>query len=500
MPKNETKEDLIEDLEESEEEFKNLVSYIPGAVFSCTDDGTMTFINDRIEKITGYPASDFINNKVRTFVSIVHKDDIDRIAGVIKEALKDKEKTYMVEYRIMHKDGSTRWVSNRGRIFCNKDGSAREIEGIIFDITEHKEARQALAESEERFRKLFEDANDIIYIHDLQGKFVAINQEAVRVFGYSQEEARSVSIAQIVDKDYLPLAMQKIQEKLKGSPSTKPYELLTHTKSGEPIWVEVSTRLLTKGGVPSGVQGIARDVTERKEAERASMDFVSLASHQLRTPLTTIKLVADTLVRKEIPLTKKQEKEFLEKIFDSTDDMILLVEDLLNVSRFESGRLELEPEPVDLVDFIEKEIDNVTVVAEEVKCKVIFKKPREELAKANIDPHMFKQVVHNLLTNAIRYSPENKGEVVVGLEEAESGKKILLSIKDNGIGISEEEKHRVFDKFFRTVEAKKKVKIGGTGLGLYLAKMIIEASGGKIWFESSGTGKGTTFSVAMPLE
>ncbi|MCJ7667010.1 MAG: PAS domain S-box protein, partial [Anaerolineae bacterium] len=134
---------------------------------------------------------------------------------------------------------------------------------------EHKRAEEALRESEERYRTLIENANDIIYTHDLEGKFTSINPAATRIYGYTTEEILQLNIAQIVAPDYLPLARQKIRVKLEGSPRTEPYELLTYSKEGEPIWVEVSTRLLEREGRPVGVQGIARDITERKRAEEA---------------------------------------------------------------------------------------------------------------------------------------------------------------------------------------------------------------------------------------
>jgi len=390
----------------------------------------------------------------------------------------------------------------------------------------HEQAQEALQESEERFKELFENANDIIYTHDLTGNFISINQEAVRVYGYTPEEAKKVNIAQIVDPEYLQLAMQKIQEKMKGSPSTEPYELLTRNKKGEPIWVEVSTRLLMKDGKPFGVQGIARDITKRKAREQANKEFVSLASHQLRTPLTTIKLIADALTQKDLGLSEDKEKEYLEKIFDSTEDMLKLVEDLLDVSRLETGRLKPDPEQVQLEDLVQRVVKEIEVVAKEGNCQVIFNKPENKLPKILVDPELIQQVVHNLLTNAVRYSPESGGKVEVGLElkngrteerknqgvekggEREAsgssvhaflGSYVLLSVKDNGIGIPEEDRHRVFDKFFRTDNAKR-METGGTGLGLYLAKMIVEESGGEIWFESAGRGKGTTFFVALSLK
>jgi len=145
----------------------------------------------------------------------------------------------------------------------------QRITELEISETERKRVEAALRESEERYRTLIENANDIIYTHDLEGKFTSINPAATRIYGYTTEEILQLNIAQIVAPDYLPLARQKIREKLEGSPRTEPYELLTYSKEGEPIWVEVSTRLLEREGQPVGVQGIARDITERKRAEEA---------------------------------------------------------------------------------------------------------------------------------------------------------------------------------------------------------------------------------------
>jgi diguanylate cyclase (GGDEF)-like protein/PAS domain S-box-containing protein len=157
----------------------------------------------------------------------------------------------------------------------------RQVADLEAVNTERQRAEEALRESEGRFRELIENANDVIYTHDLEGNFTSANRAATRVYGYTIEEILRLNITQIVDPEYLPLAQQKIREKLKGVPWTEPYELLTYSKEGEPIWVEVSTRLLKRAGQPVEVQGIARDITERKRAEEALRESESRLSGML---------------------------------------------------------------------------------------------------------------------------------------------------------------------------------------------------------------------------
>ena len=169
-------------------------------------------------------------------------------------------------------------------------------EGQRKALAEALQATHALRVSEERFRELVENANDIIYTHDLEGNFTSANPAATRAYGYTTEEILQLNIAQIVDSEYLPLAQQKIREKLEGAPRTEAYELLTHSQEGKPIWVEVNTRLMEREGRPVEVQGIARDVTERKRAEeelRQSYEKLRVALGGTIAVLTSVVEIRD---------------------------------------------------------------------------------------------------------------------------------------------------------------------------------------------------------------
>ncbi|MCD4761656.1 PAS domain-containing sensor histidine kinase, partial [bacterium] len=239
---------------------------------------------------------------------------------------------------------------------------------------------------------------------------------------------------------------------------------------------------------------IIHDITHIKEIDAMKTEFVSVASHQLRTPLTAIKLFTEMMLKGDVGKLKKEQEEYLTNIYQSTERMVRLVNDLLSLSRLESGRLRIDPKPTDLNIFIESIINEVKPVAKVKGVKINFF-PGEKMPKIKIDPVLIRQVVHNLVTNSVRYSSDNKG--IVEINTRRGNKEYMITIKDNGIGIPDKLKPRIFEKFYRADNAVK-TNTEGTGLGLYVARLIVENSGGKIWFESK-EGEGTTFFVTLPV-
>lgn len=247
---------------------------------------------------------------------------------------------------------------------------------------------------------------------------------------------------------------------------------------------------------------ILHDITHYKEINRMKTEFVSLASHQLRTPLTPLRLFSEMLLNGEVGKLNNGQREYVDSIYQSTKRMIGLVNDLLNVSRLETGRLKIEPELTQLEDFVEdiiKEAQGVAAAAAAADCKITFKRPTKKLSKIPIDQRLLRQVIQNLIVNAIQYSPNNQCDVTVKLEKGNDA--YLISVRDNGIGIPKDIQVKVFDKFFRADNAQK-LQSEGSGIGLYIAKMIMKAVGGKIWFESPPKGEqnGTIFYVSIPAK
>jgi signal transduction histidine kinase len=232
-----------------------------------------------------------------------------------------------------------------------------------------------------------------------------------------------------------------------------------------------------------------------RRMDKAKTDFLSIASHQLRTPLTVIKGYISMLLEYNFGKLGKKQEQALRKVFDSSERLIDLVENLLNVSRMQSGRMEYNFQKYRLEDMAQDVYDELKTVAEKKGLRFVLNTPSQPLPQVNIDPEKMRQVVMNLIDNAIKYTPA--GHVTIDLNKTKQG--VEFCVKDSGMGMTPEDIDNLFQKFSRN-EKTDLVHTEGTGLGLYVAKKIVEAHGGKIWAESEGKGKGSKFCFTLPVK
>lgn len=231
-----------------------------------------------------------------------------------------------------------------------------------------------------------------------------------------------------------------------------------------------------------------------KDLDQAKDEFISMASHQLRTPLTSIKGYLSMLVEGDAGKVSAQQKEFLEYAYGGSQRMVNLISDLLNVSRMTTGKFMIEKSPVDLTHVVKDEVDQLQMHAQAKELKLVFVPPKSKLPLIPLDENKTRQVIMNFVDNAIYYTP--KGCVTVKLEKENN--KAVLTVEDSGIGVPIEAQKKLFSKFFRAGNAQN-VRPDGTGLGLFLAKRVVEDQGGKIIFKSI-EGHGSTFGFSIPLK
>lgn len=259
----------------------------------------------------------------------------------------------------------------------------------------------------------------------------------------------------------------------------------------------VTTKVIDEKGKVYGFLKVIHNLTREENLRKIQSDFITIAAHQLRTPLSGLNWILDVLSQNETGPLNETQKDLLEKAKAALSESIETVEDLLNAAQIEEGKFGFEFSLNDLEKIIETTLAKFKPIAEKNNIKLIFYRLKPPLNPIVIDPLRIKLVMEILIDNAIKYNVLN-GEVRIKLEILKDRPFVMVSVEDTGIGISEEEKEKVFTKFFRSQKVVKKETLG-TGLGLYLAKNIVERHGGKIWFKSEEN-RGTTFYFTLPLD
>ncbi|MCX6712077.1 MAG: ATP-binding protein [Candidatus Vogelbacteria bacterium] len=268
------------------------------------------------------------------------------------------------------------------------------------------------------------------------------------------------------------------------------YKRLDGTKF--PVSLSVTPVILD--GKIIGAIDIFRDITKEKDIDKVKTEFVSLASHQLRTPLSAINWYTEMLLNGDAGVINDEQRKYLGEVSIGNKRMVALVNALLNVSRLDLGTFIIEPEPTDITAMIKSVLDELRPQITTKKLKLTETYDPKVPTQFSSDQKLLRMVFQNLLSNAVKYTPE-AGSVAVSL--VPKGSELVFSVADSGMGIPASQKDKIFSKLFRADNARESDS-EGTGLGLYIVKSVIEQSGGKVWFESVES-KGSTFFVSLPL-
>lgn len=368
----------------------------------------------------------------------------------------------------------------------------------LFALGWAKDKAQILAENTlddlRKFKQAVDGVSDLVVITDGTGHILYMNDAAVKATGYSREEAIGKTPGlwgMQMDKEFY----LKFWKTIKIEKKSFWGELKNRRKDGEFYEVELRVwPILNENSDIVFYVGIERDITKTKALEKMKLEFISLASHQLRTPLSAVKWFSKMLIDGEAGKLTKTQKEYVDKVYESNEREIHLINSLLNVSRIDSGKIAVRNRPTNMRDLIQSVVGDVEVGLSDQKRKIDLHVD-DNIPVMDIDPDLIRHAYQNIITNAVRYTKENgKVSILVDVKNGE----LVTKISDDGIGIPKAEQERIFEKFFRATNALKK-ETDGNGLGLYLAKTVIESSGGKIWFESS-EGNGTTFWFTLPIK
>lgn len=350
----------------------------------------------------------------------------------------------------------------------------------------------------ERWEAVFQFTDEGIVIFDRKGLIVGFNPASVGLTKYSPREAigqHFSRVVRIITAEGHNLQITPIYQVLNEAKTLTKIEQLIETKNGDRIWTESSYSPIfdNAGRVTSGIV-IMRNIQKDREVEEIKSDFISIVSHELRTPLSAIKGFLDMILKKDFGSLNDKQFHYLTRVYQSNQRMIDLVEDLLDVSYIESGKINLNQHPIAPEAII---TDVVTELAAKGFEKQITLKVnrKQRLPLVLADDTRLRQILVNLVDNAIKYSFP-KSEVVIDFKV--SGDELITTVTDNGVGVSPAQVDRIFQKFGRIYNPMS-IQAGGTGLGLYIVKRLVESHGGRIWVSTRGEGKGAKFSFSLPV-
>ena len=369
--------------------------------------------------------------------------------------------------------------------------------GGVQGSADHAETLQELREKIQRYELIFRATQDVLYDLNLQDASVEWNEPLYSQYGYSHTEPTQTLewwVSHVHPDDAFMLE-NKVSDLVQGDTDSWQCDYRFRRADGDYNYVrDRGLMLRDRAGKPVRIIGSLLDMTAQKQLDTAKDEFISLVSHQLRTPLTVIRVYGEMLTSGMLGQLTPEQAKWVRNMTNSSARLIDVVGDILNVSRIDLGRVKIATAPHDMTGLTRSCVKDVMPLAAERQVRIRVTCPND-LPLIPLDDTIFMQIVHNLLTNAIRYTQPQLGRVTVSLKATKDG--YLLAVRDNGIGIPAEARDHVFERFYRAKNALG-MEVQGSGLGLYLVKVMSDAYRGKVWFESS-VGKGTTFYVQVPI-
>jgi PAS domain S-box-containing protein len=428
--------------------------------------------SDEVHRIFGIPKGTPMTYE--TFLSSVHPDDREYIDQKWKAALRGEP--YDIEHRIIVGD-EVKWVRERAEMEFDSKGEIKGGFGTVQDITEHKW-------SEEQYRTIVRTAMDGFWLTDAEGKILDVNDSYCKLTGYSREELLTMSITD-VEAVELPEETARHIERVRKKGYDR-FETRHHNKNSQIIDVEVSVNFIEDEGGRFFV--FIRDITERKKVEQLKDEFIGLVSHELRTPLTVISGSLRTAMSEGV--SQEDGRELLQNAAEGADSLAVILENMLELSRCQAGRLQLRIEMVSIADAVKNAIEKLK--RQGISHQFLMDIPRE-LPAVEADPVRVERIFFNLMENATKYSPEDS-KITVSSRMKEGF--VVTRIIDQGLGMSPDDQAKLFEPFRQLETSQRRAR--GVGLGLVVCKRLVEAQGGWIKVDSE-LGKGSTFSFALPI-
>ncbi len=505
------------ELIQSEAKFRSTFDQSPVGSVIVGLDKHFIRCNSAFCNFLGYPESELIG---KTISDITHPEDLEIGMKELKQMMEGKIESYTRQKRYIRKDGSIIWGEISIRLVRDANNEPLYFLPIIQNITERKQAEEALGASEEKYRQIVDTAGEGIWMIDAEGNTTFANQKMTELLGYSAGEMLGVSFFTFMDEDGKALAAANVQRRRQGIKEQHDFKF--RRKDGTDLWTILETNpIFDKDGRYAGALAMITNITERKQAEelvqryadeleqrveertaqlisanRAKDEFLANISHELRTPLSGILGYSEILLEGvRGPLTEKQQQA-VEMINSSGEYLLKLVNDILDISRIETGKFEIRPEIIDVNEICKSSLSLILPLAGKKSIRVDYS-PCMDACTIFADPKRLKQMLVNLLHNAVKFTPE-QGAVKFNVQANAKEGVMRFSITDTGIGIKPEDIQKIFNPFVQ-VDSGLSRQYEGSGLGLVLVKKLAELHGGGVELQSD-FGKGSCFTLVLPWE
>mgnify|MGYP006286570659 CR=1 FL=1 len=495
------------ELTESQKQFRNLVESAKDVIFNVNQEGKLTYVNPAGLKLLGYSQQELLGKNYSDLIPESHRE---RVSDFYQNMIDNQEESSYLEFPVLLQNGKIRWVGQLLQVRYRK-GMPERVTAVARDIQELRDTRNALENSEKKYRGIIEGMELGLLEVSGQGKVVFVNHWFCEMTGYQPRELIGNNPDEILlDDEGRRLMSEQGQNRQRGQAGV--YEIRIRHKSGEFIWVAISgAPVYDRNGKVTGTVGMHLDITPQKkmqaqleraireaeDARRAEKEFLAHMSHEIRTPLNALVGMANLLA--STGLTEDQ-VEYVNDMRQASDVLHGLISDVLDISKIEAGEVEVNRSLIELEPTLSSLIRTLEYRARERGNQIRLFMAEGLPARILADRNILHQIMLNLLGNAIKFTENGKIDIRVSAYDLREEDIVLqVEVADTGAGIKPEQLDEIFKRFRQEKNSTPYDHQGGTGLGLSICKMLVELHGGKISVKSE-PGKGTLFTFTILVQ
>ncbi|QCR22278.1 PAS domain S-box protein [Pontibacter sp. SGAir0037] len=489
-------------LEESESLHRLLSENSKDAIGLHEPNGASIYLSNSFEEMFGIKANKMLGQSP---FNNVHPEDRQRVTNTISEEVVKGKASVQVQYRGQTKNGDTIWLETDIKPILNNAGEVVKLQTATRDISQRLQTKEALINSEKKYRELIKHSHAYIMSHDMQGNILTVNPYLLEQLGFEEKDIIGRNLRQVLPDD----SSSKVTDYLQRMEHEVAIESIIHVQNRQQERRSLLFRnyKVQEDGEPPYVIGIAQDITARlqleEELKRAKQEaeessrvkelFLANMSHEIRTPMNGIMGMAGLLEKTSLD---RHQKDYLGIIRSSSENLLVIINDILDMAKIEAGKMELEQIPFSLSETVSASFNALQYRAEEKELQYVLR-PMPDMHYALLgDPYRLNQVLLNLLNNAIKFTAKGSVELSMAITQETADEVTLqFSVKDTGIGIPETKLESIFEEFNQAFTNTTR-QYGGTGLGLNICQRLLEMQDGRIWV-TSRENQGSTFSFEI---